>query len=184
MKERIVLGQHQVYVAALYADEKVKQRETDVLVSGERTETKTLQGFDGLKTRALVDSLANIRDASPKSSWDLVHPHTILLSDNAFVYRHNRRRTPLAGFQTLLGLGSGALIAGIALGVVLTYRGSGIINLATGGVAMFAGYAFWALTTDLLHLSTVPALLLVGACHRPTWGRCTPPREASLLWPG
>ena len=50
---------------------------------------------------------------------------------------------------SLLGLGSGALIAGIALGVVLTYRGSGIINLATGGMAMFAGYAFWALTTDL-----------------------------------
>jgi branched-chain amino acid transport system permease protein len=61
---------------------------------------------------------------------------------------------------TLLGLGSGALIAGIALGVVLTYRGSGIINLATGGMAMFAGYVFWALTTDLLHLSTVPALLV------------------------
>ena len=61
---------------------------------------------------------------------------------------------------SLLGLGSGALIAGIALGVVLTYRGSGIINLATGGVAMFAGYTFWALTTDLLHLSTVPALLV------------------------
>ena len=54
---------------------------------------------------------------------------------------------------SLLGLGSGALIAGIALGVVLTYRGSGIINLATGGVAMVAGYAFWALThRDLLHL--------------------------------
>jgi branched-chain amino acid transport system permease protein len=60
----------------------------------------------------------------------------------------------------LLGLGSGALIAGIALGVVLTYRGSGIINLATGGFAMFAGYAFWALRVDLLHLSTGPALLL------------------------
>jgi branched-chain amino acid transport system permease protein len=39
----------------------------------------------------------------------------------------------------LLGLGSGALIAGIALAVVLTYRGSGIINIATGGVAMLAG---------------------------------------------
>ena len=50
----------------------------------------------------------------------------------------------------LLGLGSGALIAGIALGVVLTYRGSGIINLATGGVAMLAGYAFWALNTGQL----------------------------------
>ena len=52
---------------------------------------------------------------------------------------------------SLLGLGSGALIAGIALAVVLTYRGSGIINLATGGMAMLAGYAFWALRVDLLH---------------------------------
>ena len=43
----------------------------------------------------------------------------------------------------LLGLGSGALIAAIALGVVVSYRGSGVINLATGGVAMLAGYAFW-----------------------------------------
>ena len=71
---------------------------------------------------------------------------------------------------SLLGLGSGALIAGIALGVVLTYRGSGIINLATGGMAMLAGYAFWALRVDLLHWSTAPALvaslvivLIVGA---------------------
>jgi branched-chain amino acid transport system permease protein len=47
----------------------------------------------------------------------------------------------------LLGLGSGALIAGIALGVVLTYRGSGIINLAVGAVAMVAGYSYWSLRT-------------------------------------
>jgi branched-chain amino acid transport system permease protein len=47
----------------------------------------------------------------------------------------------------LLGLGQGALIAGIALGVVVTYRGSGVINLATGAVAMVAGYAFWSLHT-------------------------------------
>jgi branched-chain amino acid transport system permease protein len=63
----------------------------------------------------------------------------------------------------LLGLGPGALIAGIALGVVLTYRGSGVINLATGGVAMLAGYAFWALQTGRLfavHVSQVPALAL------------------------
>jgi branched-chain amino acid transport system permease protein len=60
---------------------------------------------------------------------------------------------------SLLGLGSGALIAGIALGVVLTYRGSGIINLATGGMAMLGGYAFWALRVDLLHWSAPPALI-------------------------
>jgi branched-chain amino acid transport system permease protein len=41
----------------------------------------------------------------------------------------------------LLGLGAGSLIAGIAIGVVLTYRGSGIINSATGAVAMLAGYS-------------------------------------------
>jgi branched-chain amino acid transport system permease protein len=62
----------------------------------------------------------------------------------------------------LLGLGSGALIAGIALAVVLTYRGSGIINLATGGVAMLAGYAFWSLRTGEYgtQFDTAPALLL------------------------
>ena len=47
----------------------------------------------------------------------------------------------------LLGLGAGSLIAGIAIGVVLTYRGSGIINLATGAIAMLAGYAYWSLKT-------------------------------------
>ncbi len=62
----------------------------------------------------------------------------------------------------LLGLGSGALIAAIALGVVVSYRGSGVINLATGGVAMLAGYAFWVLRTGRLgpQLGTAPALAL------------------------
>jgi branched-chain amino acid transport system permease protein len=61
----------------------------------------------------------------------------------------------------LLGLGPGALIAGIALAVVLTYRGSGIINLATGGIAMIAGYAYWSLKTGEFgtELDTAPALV-------------------------
>jgi branched-chain amino acid transport system permease protein len=65
----------------------------------------------------------------------------------------------------LLGLGPGALIAGIALAVVLTYRGSGIINLATGGVAMLAGYAYWSLKTGEygVEFDTAPALLLTLA---------------------
>ena len=49
----------------------------------------------------------------------------------------------------ILGLGAGSLIAGIAIGVVLTYRGSGIINLATGAVAMLAGYCYWSLKTGI-----------------------------------
>jgi branched-chain amino acid transport system permease protein len=62
----------------------------------------------------------------------------------------------------LLGLGSGALIAGIALAIVLTYRGSGIINLATGGVAMLAGYSYWSLKTGEYgtEFGTAPALAI------------------------
>ena len=71
----------------------------------------------------------------------------------------------------LLGLGPGALIAGLALAVVLAYRGSGIINLSTGAVAMLGGYAFWALNAGrLAALPTAVALplsllfvLVVGA---------------------
>jgi branched-chain amino acid transport system permease protein len=51
----------------------------------------------------------------------------------------------------ILGLGSGSLIAGVAIGVVLTYRGSGIINLATGAVAMLGGYSYWSLKTGHYH---------------------------------
>jgi branched-chain amino acid transport system permease protein len=62
----------------------------------------------------------------------------------------------------ILGLGAGSLIAGIAIGVVLTYRGSGIINLATGAVAMVAGYSYWSLKTGVygFHAPTAVALLL------------------------
>ena len=66
----------------------------------------------------------------------------------------------------VLGLGAGALIASIALGVVLIYRGSGIINVATGAIAMLAAYIFWALRTDYFGftLSTVPAFALTLVC--------------------
>jgi branched-chain amino acid transport system permease protein len=62
----------------------------------------------------------------------------------------------------LLGLGTGATIAAIAVGVVVTYRGSGFINLAAGAIAMLAGFTFWALRTGELGftLSTPPAVVL------------------------
>jgi branched-chain amino acid transport system permease protein len=66
----------------------------------------------------------------------------------------------------LLGLGTGALIAGIGLGVVLTYRGSGVINVATGAVAMAAGYAFYSLRTvvdaPVALLGTLAFTVLLG----------------------
>jgi branched-chain amino acid transport system permease protein len=64
----------------------------------------------------------------------------------------------------ILGLGAGSLISGIAIGIVLTYRGSGIINLATGAIAMLAGYCYWSLRTGEygFDLSTAPALLITA----------------------
>jgi branched-chain amino acid transport system permease protein len=63
----------------------------------------------------------------------------------------------------LLGIGEGSLIAGIAVSLVLFYRGSGTINLAAGAVAMITGYVFWSLKTGFFggyQFGTVPALLI------------------------
>ena len=64
-----------------------------------------------------------------------------------------------------LGLGAGALIASIALGVVLAYRGAGVINLAVGAIAMVGAYIFWSFQTGYFgfQLSTVPAFVLTIA---------------------
>ncbi|CAN5262652.1 hypothetical protein BH09ACT10_BH09ACT10_26570 [soil metagenome] len=48
----------------------------------------------------------------------------------------------------LFGAGSGALVAALALGIVVTYRGSGVVNIATGAIAMHATYIFTSLTKD------------------------------------
>src|SRR5215468_5061771 len=45
----------------------------------------------------------------------------------------------------LLGLGEGALIAGLAMSVVVFYRGSGTVNLSMGAIAMVAGYVYYSL---------------------------------------
>ena len=65
-----------------------------------------------------------------------------------------------------LGLGAGALTASIALGVVLIYRGSGVINVAVGAIAMIGAYLFWAFTTGYLGftLSSAPAYVLTLVC--------------------
>jgi branched-chain amino acid transport system permease protein len=49
---------------------------------------------------------------------------------------------------TLLGAGAGALIAALALGIVVTYRGSGVVNVATGALAMHASYVFNSLNAN------------------------------------
>ena len=45
----------------------------------------------------------------------------------------------------LLGLGPGALYAGLSQSLVLTFRGSGVINVAAGAMGMWGAYSFYAL---------------------------------------
>ncbi len=57
---------------------------------------------------------------------------------------------------TLIGLGAGSLISGLSLSVILTYRGSGVINIAAGGFAMEGAYLYYAFKTGgLLHIPAV-----------------------------
>ena len=42
----------------------------------------------------------------------------------------------------IVGLGLGCIYAAISMGVVITYRGTGIINFATGAMAMWGAYVF------------------------------------------
>lgn len=60
----------------------------------------------------------------------------------------------------LLGLGSGALIAGQSLALVLSYRGSGTVNMAVGAIAVFGAYTFYGLHTGgYLWLLPLPGLV-------------------------
>ena len=59
---------------------------------------------------------------------------------------------------SLLGLGTGALTAGVAISLVVAYRASGVINLSAGAVVMVAAFVFWSLTNA--HLSSALALAI------------------------
>jgi sulfate-transporting ATPase len=58
----------------------------------------------------------------------------------------------------LLGLGSGAAYVLSAQGLVLIYRGSGVVNFASGGYAVIGAYSYFELKD--LGLPEVPALVL------------------------
>lgn len=65
----------------------------------------------------------------------------------------------------IIGLFSGSVYALAAMGLVLTYKTSGIFNFAYGAMAMFCGFTFWQLR-DGWHLTSwlsLPILLLVVA---------------------
>jgi ABC-type branched-subunit amino acid transport system permease subunit len=57
-----------------------------------------------------------------------------------------------------VGLGSGAVYAIIGLGLVLTFRGSGVINVAHGAVAMYAAYTYAFLRGEGAYMVPIPGL--------------------------
>lgn len=62
------------------------------------------------------------------------------------------------------GIATGAVYALIAIGIVLIYKCSGVVNFAQGGYAMLGAYAAYALTRAGLSplLAAVGAVLIVG----------------------
>src|SRR3981081_485125 len=65
----------------------------------------------------------------------------------------------------VIGLFGGSVYALAAMGLVLTYKTSGIFNFAYGAIAMFCGFTFWQLR-DGWHITSwvsLPVLLLVVA---------------------
>jgi ABC-type branched-subunit amino acid transport system permease subunit len=58
----------------------------------------------------------------------------------------------------LIGLGTGSIYAAIALGLIMVYRGSGVVNFAFGAMAMSSAYVYDALRTDGTLTLPIPGL--------------------------
>lgn len=64
---------------------------------------------------------------------------------------------------SLVGLASGGLLALIALGFVLVYKGTRVINFAMGEFMMIGAYLFWTFAVPLeLHWALSLALTVIG----------------------
>jgi ABC-type branched-subunit amino acid transport system ATPase component/ABC-type branched-subunit amino acid transport system permease subunit len=76
----------------------------------------------------------------------------------------------------LLGLGGAAVTCLLASGIVVIYRGSGVVNFAQGSMAVVGGYAYFALSDDMaLPFAVVLAVLITAACGLAT--------ELIVMWP-
>ena len=68
-----------------------------------------------------------------------------------------------------LGLGLGALYSLAAQGLVLIYRGSGVLNFAHGAIGMVGAYIYWSISVDHGHpfvvglVAGVAASAVIGA---------------------
>jgi ABC-type branched-subunit amino acid transport system ATPase component/branched-subunit amino acid ABC-type transport system permease component len=59
----------------------------------------------------------------------------------------------------LLGLGIGATYALASQGLIIVYRGSGVLNFALGAIGMAGAYVWWELNTNQ-HWAFLPALIV------------------------
>ncbi len=90
----------------------------------------------------------------------------------------------------LAGIGIGAVAALAGLGLLFTYRATGVFNLAFGSIAVLGAYVFWeavrvwhwplglALVADLGGVCPVLGLLLDVLVFRPLRRRGAPPAES------
>jgi ABC-type branched-subunit amino acid transport system ATPase component/branched-subunit amino acid ABC-type transport system permease component len=71
----------------------------------------------------------------------------------------------------LLGLANGAVFASLALALVATYRSSGVINFATGSIALFASYqyAYFRQGKFLILLPGLPRTVDLGPSSLGFW---------------
>ena len=103
--------------------------------------------------------------------------------------RLDRRRRDLRGpgaISTYLGfllagLGGGAVVASLALGLVLSYRSSGVVNFAHAAMGMYVAYAFFEFreTGDLVLPD--PRAARAGAPARPADPGQRPGRSRCVL---
>jgi ABC-type branched-subunit amino acid transport system permease subunit len=84
----------------------------------------------------------------------------------------------------LLGIGAGAVYSILACGLVVIYKGSGVVNFAQAAIAIFAGFVYVQLRND--HMSIAPAILVTTlACAAGgavfSYGVMRPLRNAPIL---
>lgn len=71
----------------------------------------------------------------------------------------------MTAFLTILlaGLGSGAAYAALSLGLVITYKGTGVINFAAGAMGAWSGYVYSQLRAD--GTLVLPLVLVHASVH-------------------
>src|SRR3954471_17916675 len=74
----------------------------------------------------------------------------------------------LAVDYALVGLGLGAIAALSGVGLLITYRATGVFNIGHGAVAMIAAYLYWQL--DLWGVPTWAAAVVVLVVAAPLFG--------------